>query len=1234
MESKLFLILTLILSVSVKSQAQNCQIIDTVLVTNVSCYDSLTGSIDIELLSTLNLADYSFSWTDPSGLGIDQDTILDSLIATSNIAGAVPYQVIITDLMSGAICDTSFIISQPQDPLSSAVNLLQNVDCYGDSTGAAVANVIGGTTPYSYLWLGISGNSTSQVATTLWAETYHTVIFTDSNGCTLRDSILVSQNDSITDTLSIIQNVSCFNACDGIAELSSSGGVLQHTYLWDNGQTYTGSGPNTTTNLCYGGHSIIIEDALGCRKSVQFFISQPDELFAQAVQDQPVQCYGFDDGVASAIATGGTLPYSFVWDSINGQTGQIDSFLTPGIHTVYVTDSNGCTASDTVVISEPSQLQVIIDDTLTVYSYCAGTNSGQLCAYASGGTPNPNTGYNYIWNDALGQATPCAYNLVAQSNDYTVVVMDDRNCIASVSFGLDSITNSMNPDSVIVDINNVSCFGIYDGSLAASNVVGAVAPFSYTWTGPGGYTGNGSNISSLYAGNYALIVEDHNDCAITIFAQVLEPDQLEYTTYNVKSETCYGACDGQIWVNATGGTGNYYYDIMQSNSFPIPAASQLQLINDSLILNLCEGEYSIYLTDDNNCEGAVVWGGYWQEQVDSGVIVSAPGVLTLPASCFNTNDAQAWVQWPGPNPLFNYTWETTGGVVIDTGVLTSILLPNASYNLVAHYADSASFGQNYTACDFTLPFTTAVVGELLANENVVPEQCFGEQNGSINLSPSSPAGNITVVWDTTTSIPNNSTDLNQGPLQPGVYTVVITDADNCQITEDYIIEEADPITLSISFNPPLCKDDNNGSATVIPIGGTGSGWTYLWSDTLIQTTSVANNLLAGTYNVIVKDNNNCSDTAEVTVTEPDDIIADVSAITFYNESSNGLPYHISCNGLSDGQATVTYGGGVAPYSYFWSPLGGSSQTGQNMSAGFYTVTVKDGNNCTESDTITLRQPEYLDPNILSIPYSTSFDGTTNEISCHDLSDGLLESVTLGGTPSNVGFQYTWVNNNTGFEVSNQSTADNLVANTSYTVTVIDANGCTSTEISEILDEPNPMNADVTTTNYGGATHAPFSVNFVDNTNNIDPFDFNWTWEDGTSYYPNGTLSMDHEFSIDNIGENNVYVTVSNTLTGCDTVIYFIIDVQGIPEMNNVFSPNSDGINDEFYFGEYAMANFDVSIYNRWGQLVSSWNEMNQSWDGKGIDGNNLPEGVYFYVLVAEGADGHYYDYKGSVTLLR
>jgi gliding motility-associated-like protein len=90
----------------------------------------------------------------------------------------------------------------------------------------------------------------------------------------------------------------------------------------------------------------------------------------------------------------------------------------------------------------------------------------------------------------------------------------------------------------------------------------------------------------------------------------------------------------------------------------------------------------------------------------------------------------------------------------------------------------------------------------------------------------------------------------------------------------------------------------------------------------------------------------------------------------------------------------------------------------------------------------------------------------------------------------------------------------------------------------------------------------------------------------------------------------------------------------MPEVNNVFTPNQDGINDEFSFSEFAMELVDVQIFSRWGQLVYSWVGPDKSWKGIGIDGKYLPEGVYFYVFEGKGVDGYHYDKKGSVTLLR
>ena len=130
--------------------------------------------------------------------------------------------------------------------------------------------------------------------------------------------------------------------------------------------------------------------------------------------------------------------------------------------------------------------------------------------------------------------------------------MDDRNCIATTSFDLDSITNSMTSAGVSTSQNDVTCFGLYDGSITINLVTGGVPGYSYQWTGPSGYTSTDSSISSLYSGSYACVITDTNGCAVTINTELNQPDQLEYNTYNVADVSCFGACNGQIWVDVEG----------------------------------------------------------------------------------------------------------------------------------------------------------------------------------------------------------------------------------------------------------------------------------------------------------------------------------------------------------------------------------------------------------------------------------------------------------------------------------------------------------------------------------------------------------------------------------------------------------------------------------------------------------------------------------------------------------
>jgi len=1195
--------------------------IDSLTQTDVMCKGDSTGVI---------YAVISGGWgSNISVLMLGSDTVysaagqLDTIQITGLPAGVYDFNVYdtIPDGLYGIYgCgqNVQITITEPQDYLSSTINLLTpgGVSCWGDSTGAAIANVIGGQFPYSYLW---DNGETNNIATGLWAG-WQGVTFTDANGCTLRDSIeILHLYPEISGIVTVLQDNSCFNSCDAIATLSTVGGVLPHTYFWDVGQTSVNM-PDTAFNLCAGGHDILVEDALGCRRTISFIVSQPDELFAQAIMTQPVQCYGFDDGTAFGSATGGTPTYTFVWDSINGQAGQNAVALTPGVHTIYVTDSKGCTASDTVVITEPNQLEVEIVDSMTVYSYCAGTNSGQLCAIASGGIPN----YNYVWTG--GQNTSCAYNLIAGT--YTVIVMDDRNCIATTTFDLDSITNSMTPSGVSMTVVDASCFGDYNGSVTINTVAGAVAPFTYNWTPSVGTT---NSIGSLYAGSYAVVIEDSNGCAITVNAEVGEPDQLEYTTYNVFEASCFGACNGQIWVNVQGGTGNYYYDDSEVGNFTIPFPNPIQLVNDSLIFDLCAGLHSIYITDDNNCEGAVVWGGTWQEFVDSGVVVTPPSVVvSTNASCVNSNDGAAFIPWPGGNPLFTYTWETDPLTsTVDTGVSTSILYPG-NYVLVAHYSDSTSFGQVYSGCDASSAVFTIVGPSSITSGAVITDvSCYGDVNGAIDLTPIGGIGAYSYLWDITTSIPvGNLTNEDHTNLQPGTYTVTITDGNGCELTEDLTVGEPDAITSY--FNPIIAVSCNglfDGSATANPTGGVGS-YSYVWSPSG-GNAAIANGLGVNTYAVQITDANNCVYIDSIAILEPASVISSVEADPLYFG-----PYDVKCYGESNASATA-YGSAV---SFSWEDAAANvvattQSTGAILSEGTYTVTAADINGCTAQSSILITEPNELLANIIWSTYSTA----PYEVSCLGANDGWAESNPTGGVGGINALDYNFVwNDNLNNIESYTPFADDLTANKSYTVTVTDANGCQAFGTTPVFTEPAAFVADVQTTNYAGPTHAPFTVNFVDNTVCIDPYNFNWTWEDGATPYPSGTILMEHEFTVNNVGVNNVYVILTNEVTGCTDSVSFIIDAQGIPnsEIFNAFSPNNDGINDDFTFGEFGMENVEVVIYNRWGQEVYSWTGENKEWDGRGADGQNLPEAVYFFVFKADGLDGHYYEEKGSVTIMR
>ena len=536
--------------------------------------------------------------------------------------------------------------------------------------------------------------------------------------------------------------------------------------------------------------------------------------------------------------------------------------------------------------------------------------------------------------------------------------------------------------------------------------------------------------------------------------------------------------------------------------------------------------------------------------------------------------------------------------------------------MVAHYSDSASSGQIYSGCDVAEPFVISSPLEIQTNATVPSDvTCYGDIDGEIDLQINGGVGPYVVLWDTTTSLPNGSNDYLISNLQPGTYTVNIVDSDGCNITQDFVISEPDVLTNNFTINQPICAGIN-GTIAANTQGGTG---TYSYNP------PIAGGFPAGSVTFTITDGNGCTLEDIAIFIDPDPIIASVEPDNLYFG-----PFDVSCNGQSDGSATVVGGGGTNIISYSWSPIGGSGATANNLSAGIYTVTVSDDNGCNEQASITITEPD-----VLVAAVSQSGDLSPYDISCYEYSDGWAQSDPTGGVPATSGYNYDWVSS--GSSISNNYYIENLSAGNNYTVTVTDANGCVVSESTGVLTQPVDFIADVVTSNYNGTTAAPFDVIFSDNTVSSDPYNFVWTMDDNSTVsYPNGTSNFSISFDTLMIGLNNIYVTLENEITGCLDSVGFKIDVQGIPAIHNVFTPNGDNVNDFFDFEENAMQEISVEIYNRWGQIVYSWDIPNYKWDGRDYDGRNLPEGVYYYVLYSTGSDEVNTSYvrKGSITLLR
>jgi len=251
--------------------------------------------------------------------------------------------------------------------------------------------------------------------------------------------------------------------------------------------------------------------------------------------------------------------------------------------------------------------------------------------------------------------------------------------------------------------------------------------------------------------------------------------------------------------------------------------------------------------------------------------------------------------------------------------------------------------------------------------------CNGDCDGTAKATMSFGQTPYTYQWS------NGATTDSISGLCADTFYVTVTDANNQQLIDTGIVNEPPLLIATINSSTDVsCNGGNDGSASVLVSGGI-SPYSYLWSSG--GSTNSETGLSQGNYYVTVTDSNGCTTIDTVQITEPPAMVLNNSTI------------NVSCNGLTDGSASTTPGGGATPYSYNWSS-GGNASTENNLGAGTYTVTVTDNNGCTSVSSVTITEPLLL--------VVSNID--SSDVACNGMANGFATISVSGGTSP---FTYAW-----------------------------------------------------------------------------------------------------------------------------------------------------------------------------------------------------------------------------------
>lgn len=540
-----------------------------------------------------------------------------------------------------------------------------------------------------------------------------------------------------------------------------------------------------------------------------------------------------------------------------------------------------------------------------------------------------------------GTANPNTFFPVGVSNvSYTVV--DNAGNLSTCSFSI-TITDTEVPVINCPD-TIATCDPLVTYSLPTASDNCGVASLVQTAGLP-----SGSIFPVGVTVNTFVVTDIHGNTSNCQFTVRIYPTPVSGTVVNQVS--CNGFDDASVDLQISNGTAPYQTDWSNSAS-------------SEDLSNLSPGTYTVAITDYYGCTTADT------------VIITEPQVLDITTtvnhlSCYNANDGSIETSVSGGTLPYSYNWSSGE----QTPDLTN--LATGTYDLTVTDANGCVLIYN----------TTVTQPDSLIIQAVVNSATCNASNGSIQTQVTGGTTPYTYTWS------NGSSNQNLNNVPGGAYNLQIVDAHGCQLTySGLILSEINLIASAIVTNVS-CHGGDNGEATVIVSNGN-HPYTYDWSTG--GTEAYENNLSAGIYSVLVTDAFGCTSTLDITVSEPDSLVIDLTM------SSYILGYNVSSNGGTDGFIDATVSGGTAPYTYFWSTTDTTYYI-NNLIAGEYLLLVTDNHGCTSTVITRLTQPDVLE---MPQGFSPNADGDNDYFVVHGIKSFPDNSIQVFNRWGNIVYEKT------------------------------------------------------------------------------------------------------------------------------------------------------------------------------------------------------------------------------------